>query len=231
MRWARQQDGFTLVEALVATLVLVVGALGTVSMLSAAGDQTSRTLGEESATGLAREVGEVARHVPFAAVQDPESAADAMAPLVPGSGTPAGGSWPVEREGRAFTVSLDACRVLVAGAGGCTTPVPGGDDATGGDTDAAVLADVLGLVGVDLSGGLPNALCGVFGPEFDLTVLALADVDADTCAQNGAQASLPSEAPRLARLTVTVAWDDRGRARHVAGTSLVPDPETLAAPR
>jgi hypothetical protein len=225
----RRQAGFTLVEALVAAFILLVGALGTVAMVSAANHQTARTMGEESASNLAREVVEVARHVPFSRVQASDDAAAAIRPLVPGSGELSGPGWSVTRENRTFAVTLDACRVLVAGAGGCTTPSGGPTD--GIDANAGIVIDALGLLGVDLTGGVPNALCGVFGPQFDLTVLGLAGVSADTCAQLGSQASLQADPPRLARLTVTVSWDDNGRAREVAHSSLVVDPLTMAAPR
>lgn len=230
MRARTHQGGFTLVEALVAGVILVVGALGTVAMVSAANHQTSRTLTEESASGLAREVVEVSRHVPFADLHDPAAAAAAIRPLVPGSGTASGDAWTVDREGRRFTVAVSACEVLVTGAGGCTTaPAPPSGTTTDGDT--AVLVDALGLLGVDVSGSVPNALCGVFGPQFDLSALGLAGVDASTCAQMGAQGSLGAEAPRLSRLTVTVSWSDAGRPREVAYSSLVVDPLTLATPR
>lgn len=230
MRTCSHQGGFTLVEALVAGLILVVGALGTVAMVAAANHQTARTLTEESASGLAREVVEVSRHVPFAQLHDPAAAATAIQPHVPGSGAPASGSWTVTREGRSYAVAVSACEVVVTGAGGCapaaTTP-PG--TTTAGDT--GVLVDALGLLGVDVSGSIPNALCGVFGPQFDISVLNVAGADASTCAQLGSQASLGADAPRLSRLTVTVSWSDNGRARQVAHSSLVVDPLTLAAPR
>jgi type II secretory pathway pseudopilin PulG len=226
---SRSQHGFSLVEALVAAFVLVAGALATVAMVSAANDQTARNLGEESATGLAREVGEVARHIAYTSVQDPDAAASAIAALVPGSGQPVGSTWVVSREARSFSVSLASCPILATEDGGCTTPAPGAGEGQSW-ADTAALLSLLGLAGVDLSQGATNALCGVFGPEFDLTTLSLDGVDAATCAQIGSQASLPSGPPRLARLTVTVAWDDRGRARQVEGTTLVVDPLSLASP-
>ena len=222
------ERGFTLAEVLVAGLVLVVGVLATVALVSAATDQTARNLGEEAGNSLAREITEVAHHAPFAQLQDSASAALAIRPLIPGSGASGGASWTVTRRNREYAVSVDACRILATGSGACTTPSPD-PGAGGGGVDQAVLVNVLGLAGVDLTGGVPNALCGVFGPGFDLSVLPLVGVGAETCGQLGAQASVPGEPPDLARLSVTVSWDDRGRARQVTHTALVVDPATMAA--
>ena len=59
------EDGFTLVEVMVAIVVLLVGVLGTVMMIDGANAQTSRTKAREGATALARTVLEVARGVPY----------------------------------------------------------------------------------------------------------------------------------------------------------------------
>lgn len=229
MRSVGTQDGFSLTEALVAVFVLVVGVLGTVAMVSAANDQTVRNLGEDAGNNLAREITEVARHIPFGQVQTAADAAASIRPHVPGSAAAAGTSWTVTRRDRDYTVSVDACRILAVGAGGCTTPVA--DPTEGADADTAILVDVLGLAGVDLGGGIPNALCGVFGPQFNLSVLPIVGVDATTCANQGSQGSVPSDPPRLARVSVTVAWSDRGRARQVTNSALIVDPTTLAPPR
>ena len=189
-----RDGGFTLVEVLVAVLVLVVGVLGTVALVDAANDQTARTLGEEAGTNLAREMTEVARRAPFADLGHSTTAAAALHDLVPASGA-------------------------LSGVGG----------GAGGGGDPAVVVDVLGLLGLDLQGGVPNSLCGVFGPEFDLSVLGVAGVDADACANAGAQAGVPSAPPGIARVTVSVSWDDRGRARSVSQVALIADPAGQAS--
>lgn|GEM_PF-5375664 len=59
------EDGFTLVEVMVAIVVLVIGVLGTVTMIDGANAQTSRTKAREGATALGRTVLEIARGVPY----------------------------------------------------------------------------------------------------------------------------------------------------------------------
>ncbi len=228
MRHPSAQDGFSLVEVLVAGLVLVVGILGVVALVDVANRQTARTLGEEAGTNLARELTEVAHRAPFASLSEPGTAASQIHALVPGSGPLQGGGWTVVRRGVDFTVSLDACRIAATGPGACDAAPPTGGGGGGGTLDG-VGVDVLGLIGLSLEGGVPNALCGVFGPTFDLSVLGIAGVDATTCATQGAQAGVPADPPALARVSVTVSWNDGPRARSVSQVTLVGDPAAQAA--
>jgi prepilin-type N-terminal cleavage/methylation domain-containing protein len=59
------ESGFTLVEVMVAIVVLLIGVLGAVTMIDGANAQTSRTKAREGGTALARTVLEVARGVPY----------------------------------------------------------------------------------------------------------------------------------------------------------------------
>jgi prepilin-type N-terminal cleavage/methylation domain-containing protein len=59
------EDGFTLVEVMVAIVVLLVGVLGTVTMIDGANAQTGRTKAREGATALARTVLEISRGVTY----------------------------------------------------------------------------------------------------------------------------------------------------------------------
>lgn len=59
------QRGFTLVEVMVAISVLLIGVLGTVSMIDTGNAMTSRTKAREGATALARSVLEISRGVPY----------------------------------------------------------------------------------------------------------------------------------------------------------------------
>lgn len=59
------QNGFTLVEVMVALSVLMIGVLGTVAMVDSANSLTSRNKSREGATALGRSVLEIARGVPY----------------------------------------------------------------------------------------------------------------------------------------------------------------------
>ena len=62
---ARDQRGFTLVEVMVATFILLVGVLGVVSMVDGANAVTSKTRAREGGTNIARSVIEISRSVRY----------------------------------------------------------------------------------------------------------------------------------------------------------------------
>ncbi len=61
----RRSDGFTLIETLVATMVLIVGVLATLGLYEGASKATVTTRSREGATSLARELVEGARGIPY----------------------------------------------------------------------------------------------------------------------------------------------------------------------
>ena len=61
----RSQRGFSLIEVLVAILILLVGVLGVVAMVDTSNAVTSRTKSREGANNVARSIVEVGRAVPY----------------------------------------------------------------------------------------------------------------------------------------------------------------------
>ena len=104
-----REGGFTIIEVLVAMLVLLVGVLGTVALIdtSLAVGETSRS--REAATNLTREIVETAREIDYdalltatapAALQAKDGLADENASL-PG--------WQLTRRGVTYTVTVESC--------------------------------------------------------------------------------------------------------------------------
>lgn len=60
-----KEDGFTLIEVMVAITLLLVGALGTVTMIDGANAVTTQTKAREGATALARSVLEISRGIQY----------------------------------------------------------------------------------------------------------------------------------------------------------------------
>ena len=106
----RQDDGFTMIEVLVATVILIVGLIGLLGLLDASVKASASTRAREGATSLAREIIEDARTIPYAQLipTSIESQLQAMNGLTDGSAAP---GWQIERRGFSYTVTVKECAV------------------------------------------------------------------------------------------------------------------------
>ena len=103
----RASSGFTLIEVIVASLVLMVGVLSVIGLLDAANGATNRTRNHDTATNLARELVEGARSVPYEKVSSPGVTAELQD--LPGLEDLDGGTYTVQRKGVTFEVVIDVC--------------------------------------------------------------------------------------------------------------------------
>lgn len=100
------ESGFTLVELLVAAVVLVIGMAGAFTLLSGADKTTVTNNARMGATNLSREILEDARSVDY----DTLTPTGIEAALKAKMGTPTAPSpWKVQRRGIEFTVTLNVC--------------------------------------------------------------------------------------------------------------------------
>jgi prepilin-type N-terminal cleavage/methylation domain-containing protein len=105
--------GFTLVEVMVAVVILLVGVLGTVTMVTGANAQTAVTKSREGAINLAREITDAARGMQYDTQLDPTDITPALQsqPGLADSDTNLAG-WQIARRGITYTVaSLPICIV------------------------------------------------------------------------------------------------------------------------
>ena len=102
------ERGFTIVEMMVAVVVLLTGALGTLAILDTATHRTRTADDRQKATGLAREVIESAKAIPYRQIEqatfETRLRQDAG---IAGEGSP----WRVERDGTPYTVEAEVCWV------------------------------------------------------------------------------------------------------------------------
>jgi prepilin-type N-terminal cleavage/methylation domain-containing protein len=109
LRDLRAENGFTLVEILVASTVLLIGAMSAISLIERANQTTVTTRSREGATNLAREVVEAVRGVPFSSLTP-----GALGGLVQGNQpqladeSPAVG-WQIRRRNFTYTVTTSLC--------------------------------------------------------------------------------------------------------------------------
>jgi Tfp pilus assembly protein PilV len=104
------QAGMTLVELMVAAFVLVVGVLGTLTLLDNANQATARTKAREAATNLAREVVEASRSIPYPNLS-PAVFADELRSQPGLADANAEAGWNVRRRNILYTVTADVCTV------------------------------------------------------------------------------------------------------------------------
>jgi hypothetical protein len=236
----RGEAGFTLVEVTVAAFVMVVGLLGTLSMLDSANLATASTQAREQGVALQRELIEAARSIPYdqlvpggvvPALQARNDLADAE-PSVPG--------WQIERRGVVYILSVGACSVDDPSDGQGAV-----DDATfcpmGGGTPAATCSALLGanvliqgVVGA-AGAGLAVGNCGLDlnldGEVDDLTRASLAG-SVNLCALGLCPSSTTDSQPDDYKRVVTlVTWDRGTGSRFALQSTTVPNPGSAAAPQ
>jgi Tfp pilus assembly protein PilV len=113
---ARDQSGLTLVEMLVAAVLLVTGVLGTFALIDTANRTTSNAASREGATNIAREVLEAAHGTAYTKIGQTDWLRPRLVSLAGSSGsvTAANGytnQTTVTRRSTAYTVTLTWCSV------------------------------------------------------------------------------------------------------------------------
>jgi prepilin-type N-terminal cleavage/methylation domain-containing protein len=103
----RADAGFTLVEVMVASFVLLIGLLSAYSLLDAANGATVRTRDSDRATNLTRELIEGARSVPYEKVSSPGVIAELQ--NLPGLEDVDAGAYTIRRGGITFAIGVDVC--------------------------------------------------------------------------------------------------------------------------
>ena len=96
-----------MVEVLVASLILLVGVLGTVTIVQSAARANTATRQHDAATNLARDVIEAVRSVPYDRLTDPGVLGQLQ--NVPGLESTTAGSYTIKRGALLFTVNVDIC--------------------------------------------------------------------------------------------------------------------------
>lgn len=104
----RSEAGFTIIEALMAAVILIVGLIGLLGMLDISVKASASTRAREGATSLAREILEDARTIPYAQLSSKpiESELQAMNGLADSSSA---SGWQIARRGITYTVTVKEC--------------------------------------------------------------------------------------------------------------------------
>lgn len=108
----KAQAGFTIVEVAVASLMLIVGVLGTVALIDSANARTSSTRSQEAATNLGRELTEAARSIPFARLLSSPIEQELQAKPGLGDSRPSQPGWQIDRRDNTYQVTATSRRVF-----------------------------------------------------------------------------------------------------------------------
>src|SRR5438046_831378 len=103
-----REAGFTLVELMVAISVLLVGVLGTVSLVDGANRSSASTRAREGATNLARDVIEGMHNIPSKKLVAVGADLPGMLQSTGIGGTTGAGGWQVTRRNFTYTVAVTA---------------------------------------------------------------------------------------------------------------------------
>ncbi|MEO8095139.1 MAG: prepilin-type N-terminal cleavage/methylation domain-containing protein [Pseudolysinimonas sp.] len=122
-RRSATQAGFTLVELIVASLVLAIGVLGAFTLLDTANKSISSNNGRVAASNLAREVTEYARGTDYDLLT-PTQAEAALRSRARIAGTGATGAWKIDRRGQTYRLTPSICTFDDPKDGLSATPPP-----------------------------------------------------------------------------------------------------------
>lgn len=128
-RRRHDEDGFTVIEVIVASLVLLVGILAVLGMYNGALSTAATNNTRVAATNLARELVETARELDYNAMGDVTAELKARGL---GSGTP----WTIDRRGTTYTVTASMCVFDTPTDGYAPTPPSGACNTNAGGADA-----------------------------------------------------------------------------------------------
>lgn len=227
-------DGFTLIEVMVAMVILVVGLLSVAGMLAKASTTTASTKAREQAVSLQRELVEAARGVPYAELV-PTAVVGRLQANAGLADSSAGGGWNVKRRGVEYTLSVGVCSVDDA------KDNQGPHDAGAfcangaGTTTAETCRNLLGsggeISGAPGAGGAGAAAgdCGI-DANLDGETDNLVNAAATTCA-GGCGNPQDSNPDDFKRVVTLVRWKTGTGLRYVLQSTTLPYPGLSGAPR
>jgi type IV pilus modification protein PilV len=240
----RGEDGFTMVEIMVAMVLLVIGVLAMLVIVEGGLTSTSRTTAREQATNLARDLVERSRQVPYASTTLGAAPA-ALAAALPETPTVSGGTFVVRRRNINYTVTVTACSIDSpadgAGVGNATfCDAPANSTGPGVPPTRSGLADRPNFLRIPVSlavgGSLVNTVCNAVGTNTAIlnavsgsasTLLSLVGNGATVTAcpsATGGQMAFDTRPDDLRRIRIKVDWTQASKPYSLTQTTLLTTP-------
>ena len=232
---ARDEHGFTILETLVAMVILVVGLMGTLKLLDGANRSTVSTEAREQGVALQRQLVEAARNTSYT-----DLLPTSVVGLVRGQpgfadSTIGAQGWQIKRRGVTYHMAIGVCSVddPADGIGTHDTSTFCADGS--GATTAAQCRQYLGSsgsiagTGAATGGGIGD--CGL-DTNFDGRVDGLTEAEAGGCAPGVCTGTRPDSAPDdFKRIVTLVRWSVGQGTRYALQSTLLPYPGYSGAPR
>jgi type IV pilus modification protein PilV len=231
---AGREDGFTIVEVMVAMVIMLVGVLGTLTAIQSSAESSSKTNAREQGTNLARDLVERTRQASYSSVTMAAAPATLRATL-PSSevGTLSGSTFTVKRRGVTYNVTVFACSIDDpsdgAGVGNATfCDAPGATTVPGSPPPgAAASVNVLGI-GVSAAGSLLQTVCNALGISSIASTLSAAlsaVAPISVCPSGGTgTAAYDVQPDDLRRVRIDVSWTRSGTTSSISQTTLLTNP-------
>jgi Tfp pilus assembly protein PilV len=237
MRFRRaiaHEAGFTLIEVLIAAVVLIVGVLGVVAVIDQATANTTSTKAREQAVALEREIVDAARSVGYDEL-GPDSVVTSVQHVAGLSDSNVGSAgWTIRRRGVTYNVAVGACSVddptdgygnhdaatfCATGTGAatptqCTRALAAGDIRGNGSVSGSTVGDC----GIDLN---------LDGRVDNLTEGQVGVCSIGPCGTGTAADKAPDD---YKRIVVLVTWPRGTGARFALQSETMPNPGLATAP-
>lgn len=228
----RSEQGFTIVEVMMAALIVAIGLFGALGMLDLSARESVSVKARAGGLTLQREVMETARSLPYDRLLPTSVVAQVQSRPGMADSSPSGG-WTVERRGITYTVSANACAVDDAQDGtGTHDPSlfcpPADSRAT--PTECARLVQRL-ADGLSISATDPLGPCGI-DADLDGATDGFVEATAGICLLNGCTSTGTSDKTPadLKRITVQVRWETGSGRRFLVQHATVPSPGASSGP-
>lgn len=231
------ERGMTIVEVMAAMVVLVIGVMGTLTLVQGSLSSTSATTAREQATNLARDLVERSRQAAYADITYTNAAAT-LRSMLPASDSvsalsgPTNSQFTVQRRGTTYTVNVLACSIddPTDGVGQTPTHCAVPEDPPPVNTTTPGLAASVNVLGISVTAGgsLLETVCNAVGTPAILSQLtgAISSVASVSVCPTGAGSATVAydETPEdLRRVRVDVSWN-RERPGAISQTTLLTNP-------
>jgi prepilin-type N-terminal cleavage/methylation domain-containing protein len=230
------ERGFTLIEVMIAAVVVVVGLFGTLAMLDQAQLTTSSTKAREQGVALQREVIESARSIPFEQLTPTSIASRVKAMPNLGDASAAPG-WTLVRRGVTYTATIGVCSVDDPADGtGTQDPAlfcpPANATSSQCSNWLGIAGSVQGTAGAVSAAAAAGVGVGQCGIDLDLdgTVDGLVQADVGVCLLGTCNGTTDTNPEDYKRIVSLVTWDRGMGSRHAIQSTTVPNPGVSGAP-